>query len=75
MSKKKIKVYGALNEELEFKVKDRVGIIGAIFDNRYISSCVLTFEDGMIMYARLCDNNIIGVHVVEKGEVREGDKK
>ena len=63
MSDKEIKVYGALNEEFEFEVKDRVGIIGAIFDNRYISSSVLTFEDGMIIYAALCDENTIGVCV------------
>lgn len=63
MNRKKIKVYGILNEELISLVNDKAGVILTIFEDMNISHTVLTFNDNLVVYAALCDENTIGVCV------------
>jgi hypothetical protein len=61
MSEKKIKIYGLLKDEPLSKFLHLASLIKTIFDNTHISSCVLTSDNGVVLYARLCSENVIGV--------------
>lgn len=61
MSERKIKIYGLLKDELPSKFKNMMSLINTIFDSTHISHCVLTSDNGVVLYARLCSENVIGI--------------